>query len=213
MIKINLLAAERKAVKQKSTFQVGQKITIGCSAILIVTGLVIGWRYWSLGQASASLDAEIASAQQETTRLHSIITQVQAFEQQKAQLQQRVALIEQLRADQKGPVHMLDEISRALPPMLWLTDLKQGANVNEVLIDGRCMSQAAVSDFVANLEGTGFFKKSVDIVSSTTEPLKEPPGELVRFSLRATFQQPEAPKAAPAPAAVPSSAASVKQVG
>ena len=208
MIKINLLASERKLVKQKSsTFQVGQKITIGCSAILIVTGLVIGWRFWSLGKASVTLDAEIASAQQETTRLHSIITQVQAFEQQKAQLQQRVALIEQLRADQKGPVHMLDEISRALPPMLWLTDLKQGANVNEVLIDGRCTSQAGVSDFVANLEGTGFFKKSVDIVSSTTEPLKEPPGEIVRFRLKATFQQPEAAKTAAAPAAAGGAAA------
>ena len=53
--------------------------------------------------------------------------QVQQFEQRKAQLQQRVALIEQLRKDQTGPVHMLDQISRALPPMLWLTELKQGA--------------------------------------------------------------------------------------
>lgn len=200
MIKINLLASERKVVKQKASFQIGQKLTIGCSAILIVTGLVIGWRYWSLGKASAGLDAEIASAQQETTRLHSIIVQVQQFEQRKAQLQQRVALIEQLRADQKGPVHILDEISRAMPPMLWLTDLKQGTNVNEVVIDGRCTSQAGVSDFVANLEGTGFFRKSVDIVSSTTEPLKEPPGELVRFSIKATFQQPADPQPAAAPA-------------
>ena len=53
--------------------------------------------------------------------------QVQQFEQRKAQLQQRVALIEQLRKDQTGPVHMLDQISRALPPMLWLTELKQTA--------------------------------------------------------------------------------------
>ena len=34
-------------------------------------------------------------------------------------------LIEQLRNGQTGPVHMLDQISRALPPMLWLTELKQ----------------------------------------------------------------------------------------
>ena len=41
--------------------------------------------------------------QKETQRLHSIIAQVQQFEQRKAQLQQRVALIEQLRRDQTGP--------------------------------------------------------------------------------------------------------------
>ena len=87
--------------------------------------LFVGWRYWALPRDSSALDAEIADAQQETTRLHSIIQQVQQFEQQKAQLQQRVVLIEQLRKGQTGPVHMLDQISRALPPMLWLTELKQ----------------------------------------------------------------------------------------
>ena len=65
-----------------------------------------------------------------------MILQVQQFEQQKAQLQQRVVLIEQLRKSQTGPVHMLDQISLALPPMLWLTELKQTDNV--VVIDGRC---------------------------------------------------------------------------
>ena len=53
---------------------------------------------------------------------------MQQFEQRKAQLQQRVALIEQLRKSQTGPVHMLDQISRALPPMLWLTELKQAGD-------------------------------------------------------------------------------------
>ena len=59
-----------------------------------------------------------ASGETETARLHSVIVQVQQFEQQKAQLQQRVTLIEQLRKDQIGPVHMLDQISRALPTIL-----------------------------------------------------------------------------------------------
>jgi len=120
---------------------------------------------------------------------------VQQFEQQKAQLQQRVSLIEQLRSEQRGPVHMLDQISRALPPMLWLTGLKQGATTNEVVIDGECPTQSSVSDFVANLEATGYFQKSVDIVSTATEQIKGPPGELVKFSLKAVFQQPQAPKA------------------
>ena len=87
--------------------------------------LFIGWRYWTVNHDSAELDKEIAAAQQETTRLHSVIEQVQQFEQRKAQLQQRVVLIEQLRKGQTGPVHMLDQISRALPPMLWLTEVKQ----------------------------------------------------------------------------------------
>ncbi len=59
----------------------------------------------------ARIDDAITAAQKETTRLHSVIVQVQQFEQRKAQLQQRVTLIEQLRNEQIGPVHMLDQIS------------------------------------------------------------------------------------------------------
>ena len=49
-------------------------------------------------------------------------------------------------------------------------------------------------DFVTNLEASGYFKKSIEIVSSQTEALPTPPGELVRFSIKAQFQQPGAPK-------------------
>jgi len=204
MIKINLLSVERKAVARKTfAFQDAQKITIGCTALVIATVLFIGWRYWKVGQDSVRLDAEITAAQKEAVRLSSLINQVQVFEQQKTQLQQRVTLIEQLRKDQNGPVHMLDQISRAMPPMLWLTELKQAANPNEVVITGKCTSLTSLTDFVGTLEASGYFKKSVEIVDSRTEsPTTAAPGALVSFSIRAQFQRPgEAPKpveAAPA---------------
>jgi len=200
MIRINLLAAERDRAKKKAVTlgTVGQKLTIGCSLILVLGGLAIGWRYWTVNHDSADLDKEIAAAQQETTRLHSVIEQVQQFEQRKAQLQQRVVLIEQLRKGQTGPVHMLDQISRALPPMLWLTEVKQtGA---EIVIDGKCTSPIGVSDFVANLEASGYFKRSIDIVSTSTETMTQPQTEVIKFSIKAVFQQPGDAKAPAAPA-------------
>ena len=200
MIRINLLAAERDRAKKKSVTlgTVGQKLTIGCSLILVLGGLAIGWRYWTVNHDSAELDKEIAAAQQETARLHSVIEQVQQFEQRKAQLQQRVVLIEQLRKGQTGPVHMLDQISRALPPMLWLTEVKQvGA---EIVIDGKCTSPIGVSDFVANLEASGYFKRSIDIVSTSTEMMTQPQTEVIKFSIKAVFQQPGEAKTSAAPA-------------
>ena len=188
MIRINLLASERAQVRKKFTFPTGQKLTIGCSLILVAAALFIGWRYWSLGRQSAQLDADIAAAQQEVVRLHTIIQKVQDFEQRKAQLSQRVVLIEDLRKEQKGPVHMLDEISRALPPMLWLTELRQAGG--DVVIDGDSTTQTGVSDFVNNLEASGYFKKSIDIVGTTTQQLPQPPGELVTFTLKAQFLTP-----------------------
>ena len=202
MIRINLLAAEREKSKKKAVTlgTAGQKLTVGCSLILILAVLFIGWRYWALSRDSNQIDAEIAAAQQETTRLHSVIQQVQQFEQRKAQLQQRVVLIEQLRRGQTGPVHMLDQISKALPPMVWLSELKQ--NAAEVTIDGKSTTQTGVSEFVSNLEASGYFKRSVEIVSTQTESMPLPPGELVKFTLKATFQQP-GDVAAPVVAAKP----------
>ena len=190
MIRINLLAAEREKSKRKAVTlgTAGQKLTIGCSLILILAVLFIGWRYWALARDSNNIDAEIAAAQQETTRLHSVILQVQQFEQRKAQLQQRVVLIEQLRKGQTGPVHMLDQISRALPQMLWLTELKQSGTGNEVVIDGKCTTLTGLSEFVSNLEASRYFKRSIEIVDTKTETTGT--SELIKFTIKATFQQP-----------------------
>lgn len=198
MIRINLLATERATKKTAVTFQTGQKLVIGCSLILVMALLFIGWRYWTLSRESAQLDAQIAAAQQETTRLHSIIQQVQQFEQRKAQLQQRVVLIEQLRRGQTGPVHMLDQISRAMPQMLWLTELKQSGD--DVVLDGKCTTLTGISEFVSNLEASGYFRRSIEIVSTTMEAMPQPPGELIKFSLRASFQTPDAKTPAAPPA-------------
>jgi type IV pilus assembly protein PilN len=204
MIRINLLAAERDKSKKKAVAlgTTGQKVTVGCSLILILAVLFIGWRYWSLARESSQIDAEIGAAQQETVRLHSLIMQVQQFEQRKAQLQQRVGLIEQLRKGQTGPVHLLDQISRALPQMLWLTELKQTPAGNDVIIDGRCTTLTGLSEFVSNLEASGYFKRSIEIVDTKTETAGTPPAELIRFTIKAIFQQPGDAAAAPAAAKV-----------
>ena len=200
MIRINLLAAERDKSKKKAVTlgTTGQKLTIGCTVILLLSVLFIGWRYWALSRDSNQIDAEIAAAQQETTRLHSVIQQVQQFEQRKAQLQQRVVLIEQLRKGQTGPVHMLDQISRALPQMLWLTELKQNGTGTDVVIDGKCTTLTGLSEFVSNLEASGYFKRSIEIVDTKTESAGPTAGELIKFTIKAIFQQPGEPAAAAA---------------
>jgi len=204
MIKINLLTVERQRAKKKLGFDPGQKLIAACSLLLVAAVLFIGWRYWSLDQESKRLDTEIANAVTETARLKAILAEVQQFEQRSAQLGQRVSLIEQLRRDQTGPVHLLDQISRALPPLLWLTDVKQGINPDEVMIEGRCLTLTGLSDFVGNLEQSGYFKRSIEIVNTQTEALAAAsgPGELVRFSIRAQFQQPSAAASVEQPAPV-----------
>ena len=184
MIKINLLAVDRERAKRKAKFQIGQKITVGCSLILVAAALGVGWWYWYLQSASANLDRQIVNAEGEKARLMNVIQQVQQFEARRAQLQQRVTLIEQLRKEQTGPVHLLDEVSRALPDSMWLTTLAQ--KMNEVAIDCQCTTLTALSDFVGALEASNLFERPVEIVDSQVQPPAQAGlPELIKFSVRA----------------------------
>jgi type IV pilus assembly protein PilN len=191
VIRINLLAAERARAKAAPAgIPMAQRITIGATLILLLTVAGIGWWYWSLTQTSAALDAQIAQAESETTKLRSVLAQVQSFEARKAQLQQRVTLIEQLRKGQSAPVRVLDQISRSVPDRLWLADLVQSGS--DFTIGGYSTSMTALSDFVAAMENTNWFRKPVEIIDSqVTSDAKV--GDLVRFSVKATYFDPDAP--------------------
>jgi len=198
MIRINLLAVDRGTAKRGTLIPAAQRVTIAASLILLGTALGVGWWFWSLHQTSVQLDGDIARAEIETQQLRSVLAQVQKFETRKAQLQQRVTLIEQLRRGQGGPVHLIDEVSKAIPERLWLTELTQKGD--DVTLAGMTTSLTGVSDLVANLESSTWFKRPVDIIDSemSTDPKS---GDLVKFSVKATFNNPEAP--APPPAAAP----------
>ena len=187
MIRINLLA-ERRSVKAVSKgFQAGQKITVIGSLLLVLTLVGVGWRYWAIGQQEAQVAREVADAQREELRLAEILKQVQEFEARKQQLQQRVALIDQLRKGQNAPVHMVDQISRALPDMTWLTSLRQEGDT--LTLQGRCLTLTSLSDFVGNLEASRYFARPVEIVDSVvvSGDGKETP-DLIQFTIRGTFQ-------------------------
>lgn len=202
MIRINLLAADREKQPRKAAslgFDIGQKVTLVCSLILVATALGVGWWWWMLDRESARLTSDIAAAERETARLKTILTQVAQFESQKQQLQQRVSLIEELRKGQTGPVHLVDQLSRAMPEMLWLTSLSQDGG--EITVDGRCTTLTALSDFVSNLERSGYFRRPVEILDSQVEQVTGSSAELIKFQLRATFALPGTepqPKAAAA---------------
>jgi type IV pilus assembly protein PilN len=205
MIRINLLGVDRAKARKLPAFDVSQQLTLLCSLILVATALGVGYWYWTLSEEGNRVEAEIAEAQREQTRLASLLTEVTQFEAQRSQLQQRVALIEQLRAGQSVPVQLLDLVSRSLPDTLWLTNLDQ---VGEVLtIQGRSMTLPAVSRLVNNLGSSELLVKPIEIVDTQVEAL---PGaaagtvDVIRFTVKANVKKP-APK--PVVAAAPATPA------
>ena len=197
MIRINLLAVERERSRTRVLISPAHRVTIGATIILVGTAVLIGWWFFSLRQQSARVDEDLARAEMETRQIRSVLEQVRKFESQKALLQQRVSLIEELRKGQYAPVHLLDEISKSLPDRLWLSELTQTGS--DFAIGGMTDSLTAVSDFVANLEATKWFKKPVEIIDSRVMTDAKA-GDLIRFQIKAQFVDPTAPPEPPAPA-------------
>ena len=204
MIRINLLGVERKQARKAPSFDIGQRLTVACSLIIVVSLLGIGYWYWTLSETSARVDREIAAANTEAARLRSLLTEVQQFEARRAQLTQRVQLIEQLRGGQSVPVQLLDHVSRSLPDMLWLTSMVQtGADLT---IQGRSTTLIALSDFVGNLGNNPLLIKPIEIVNSEVEAVTaaaqgrggQASVETIRFTVRAKVAAPGGGGTAPA---------------
>ena len=188
MIRINLLAVERDRTKRRAGIEIGQQVTIGCAVILLGTVVGIGWQFWALRGDALELTQDLAAADQEIQRLAPVLERVREFDERRVELARRVQLIEQLRVGQSGPVRMLDEVSESMPDGLWLTELRQEANL--IVVQGRATTLTSLSDFVANLELSGYFPPPVEIIDSQLEDTTQ--GEVVRFELQASFVIPPA---------------------
>jgi type IV pilus assembly protein PilN len=90
---------------------------------------------------------------------------------------------------------MLDQVSRSLPEMMWLTKLTQSGY--DVTIEGRCLSLTALSDFVGNLEGSRYFARPVEIVNSQVTSGQGGAPDLITFTVKGTFQMAGMPPPAP----------------
>ena len=122
---------------------------------------------------------------------------VREFENRRKTLEARVALIDELRKGQSAPVHMVDQISKALPEMTWLTSMQQSGGYT-LTMQGRCLSLTSLSDFIGNLEASRYFIRPVEIIETKTEKTDKGP-ELIAFTIRGTFQMSGVESVAPPP--------------
>jgi Tfp pilus assembly protein PilN len=104
----------------------------------------------------------------------------------RATFQRKVDLIERLKAEQSAPVHMLDEVSKALPDFVWLSamDSVGPPGTSTVRFQGQSSGLTPVADFISALQRSGWFP-SVDLVSSTEQ------NNIVTFAVQAGFKSPE----------------------
>jgi type IV pilus assembly protein PilN len=208
MIRINLVAPE-KATKAKA--KAGPAIPAGALQSYLLLAFFAGGAlvlcagaWWYQSNKLKDLETRIAADEKRQRDLQAIKQQVDQFQQRKAILENKVLVIEQLRLAQKSPVHMLDEISKALPDYVWLTGMEEIRGA--LRFQGQSNSLAAVADFIAGLQRSGWFPQ-VDLGTAQEQR------SIVNFTLNGSFKDPEVAakeKAAAAAAAAAAPAAPAK---
>jgi type IV pilus assembly protein PilN len=162
LIRINLLTEARAAAAKKK----GPALPTGAKLnnLLLIGGLALGLIYIGtmflvLTSKRRHLDEEIGKAREEVARLKSIIDEVKGYEDKKRSLEAKIALINSLKTNQKGPVRLMDEVSKALPDLVWLTDMvMQGG---QLTLKGRTLSPNAVATYLENLKKSPYFAEPV----------------------------------------------------
>jgi len=158
MIKINLLPEARVERVQRAPMitmglsDINNYLLVGC---LLVGMGVVGVTYWRLSSRLGTVRDEVAVNRAEYERLKPIIDEVEDYKKRNADLKHRIEVIERLKNNQYGPVRIMDEVSKAVPDLLWLDSMTLSGNT--VTVKGKAFNETAVANLIANLAASAFF--------------------------------------------------------
>ncbi len=164
MIKINLVGERKRPVTPSPAARTGgfEGASIGNWLLigLIVLGILSALGHmWYLNGKIKDKEAEVAEAQREVDELEPYIREVEAFKAKKAELERKVEVINQLKANQHGPVRVMDHVSRALPELLWLNRMEVAPTT--ITLAGQAFNTNAVANFIENLDRVPEFQEPI----------------------------------------------------
>ncbi|HEX9160480.1 MAG TPA: PilN domain-containing protein [Thermoanaerobaculia bacterium] len=162
---------------------------------LIGLSIVVAAAYWFINNRTlARRQGEVATRKAEAEKLESIIKEVEDFQKRKDSLQNRIDLINQLKQSQKGPVRIMDQISRDLPDLVWLDRMSIAGG--RITLAGRGLNPNAIANFVENIKNDPYFEEPE--FGNVTETAPTTP-VVYSFDMAFNFSYaPKTPGAAPA---------------
>lgn len=203
MARINLLPwrAERRKARQKEFMGM-----LGLAAVAGVLASILIVMFYSA--RISNQEGRNQYLRGEITKVDAQIKEIEELDKKKAKLLARKEVIEELQANRSQMVHLFDSLVRTIPDGVTLTTIKQEGDV--LTLGGRSQSNARVSTYMRNLEGSGWMTNP-DL--NVIEAKAGNPGLPYEFNLKVKLANPNAPKdedgdgkpdapsAAPAPAA------------
>ncbi len=151
MIRINLLPV--KAAQKKEALR-GQLIILALCVAVTVAGCAAV--YVSLLGKTTEAAEENARKEAEINRLKSVIGEVGRFKKLQQELQGKLDVLDKLKQGQSGPVHLLDELSKAVPEKMWIVTFKEAAGA--ISISGVSLNEETVAEFLRDLEASPYYQ-------------------------------------------------------
>jgi type IV pilus assembly protein PilN len=196
MIRINLLGRVRpKAARTTVPLEATLQYVLLAIALVVSGGALYG-HYLLLDRVNTKILAHIQKQTGEKARLEQLKQQVDNFEKQRAILQQRISVIEELQRNRTGGQELFEAIANTVSrtDTLWLTSVERKGD--SLTINGSAGSINAVANYITQLKRSGYFQ-TVEILESHQDDSSKTI-EVFVFSLTAQFGLPQS---ASAPAA------------
>jgi Tfp pilus assembly protein PilN len=164
VIKVNLLREQAPRAKKAVaavTPTVSRSGLVFVAIFVVLAGALGGAWYYYRHQIQV-LTAQRNRLRIENARVQQWKKDIGEFEKLKQLLEKRVAVIEELKQSQTGPVRLLNTIIQSTPKddSVWLTLLDQ--KPDRVQITGFILRNESLPDFMNNLMASGYFT-SVDL--------------------------------------------------
>ena len=195
MIRINLLGRVRpKATRTSVPLEATLQYVLLAIAVVVSGGALYG-HYLLLDRENTKILAHIQKQMGEKARLEQLKQQVDNFEKQRAVLQQRISVIEELQRNRTGGQELFEAIANTVSrtDTLWLTSVERKGD--GLTINGSAGSINAVANYITQLKRSGYFQ-TVEIKESHQDESNKTV-QIFLFTLTATFGLPQSTGAAP----------------
>jgi len=175
MIRINLIPTKRKK-KAKPV----PGFIIALVLVLIVTVVAVGWAtFWVKGEIS-SRKAQLSRDQQKLTELKKKVKEVEDYEKNNAEFEQKKNVIEELKRNQNAPTRFMHELAANLADGVWIEKLSE--RNWRVTIKGFGFSNTDIVNYMDNLKRSPYV---TDVqLSQTSQVVRE---DVELYSFEASF--------------------------
>jgi len=162
-------------------------------AVAVVAGVLgtLGWWYMGLSSRQEEVQVLLAQAVEDSTDYADLIARNATLAARRDSIAQKVDIIQEIDALRYVWPHLLDELARALPDYVWLTEVIQTTSVGETVnfqVRGLAGNNNAMTLFWRQLQESPFIR-GVQLVQ--TQQVLQPGGQLVvEFQLDCVYGRP-----------------------